>query len=126
MRYLYFSKLERQTYPVCLLVPAIRKDEIQKAYLDPYGLDPEDVLVIDLHTSNQKKTPKSEIVAYIRDELVPSLTDTGVQYILVADSEYFKALTKTSKVDVNLGYVLDCEFGPWKVVYVPNYRTIFY
>jgi DNA polymerase-1 len=112
---------------VCFLVPTIRGEEIQKAYIDPYGLDPEDVLVIDLHYArDKKKTPMAEMKAYISEELVPVFTDMAVEHIVVADSDYFKALTKAVKVDVNLGYVLDCEFGPWKVVYVPSYRSIFY
>lgn len=128
MRYLHFSMQEKSTYPVCILVPTIRRDEIQKAYVEPYGLDPEDVLVIDLHmTPNQKKTPNSEIKAYISDELIPTLTDMKVEYIIVSDAAYFKVLAKgVTKVDSSLGYVLDCAYGPFKVVYVPNYRTIFY
>jgi DNA polymerase-1 len=127
MRYLHFSADEKPTYPVCFLVPNIRADEIRKAYLDPYSLDPEEVLVIDLHyAEGKKKTPMVEMKQYISEELLPVFTDMGVEYIAVADAEYFKALTKAVKVDANLGYVLPCEFGPQKVVYVPNYRSIFY
>ena len=127
MHHLRFSELAQASYPICFLVPTIRKDEIQKAYLDPYAVDPDEVIVLDLHYSRtSKKTSMTEIKAYISEELMPVLNDMGVGYIAVADSDYFKALTKTVKVDVNLGYVLDCAFGPQKVVYVPNYRQIFY
>lgn len=127
MHYLYFSDTEKQTYPVCILVPTIRKDEIQRAYLDGSGLPADDVLVIDLHYApGKKKTPMTEMKQYISDELAPVLEHMGVEYILVADGEYFKALTKSTKIETNLGYVMDCAFGPWKVVYVPNYKQIFY
>lgn len=126
MNHLYFGT-QKEAYPICFLVPTIRKDEIQNAYIDPYGVNPDDVLVLDLHYSPvAKKTPAKEMKAYITEELVPVLNDCSTEYLVVCDAEYFKVLTKTAKVDVNLGYVLECEFGPWKVIYVPNYRQIFY
>ena len=123
MRFLTFS--EQATYPICLLVPQIRKDEIRKAYVDAHDLDPNEVLVIDLHYGGSKKTPVAEFKRYITEELVPAWTDMGTEIIVVNDSDYFKVLAGVSKADVNLGYVLDCKFGPWKVVYVPSQRTIF-
>lgn len=127
MRYQTFSATEQQSYPLCFLVPTIRKDEIQKEYIDAFGIPHDDVLVLDLHYSQtRKKTPAAEIKEYITSELVPTLTDMGVKYIAVADPEYFKILTKVTRVEINLGYVLDCVYGPWKVAYVPNYRAIFY
>lgn len=127
MRYQTYSATEQPSYPLCFLVPTIRKDEIQKEYIDAFDIPHDDVLVLDLHYSQtQKKTPAAEMKEYITSELVPTLTDMGVKYIVVSDSEYFKVLTKVSKVEVNLGYVLDCVFGPWKVVYIPSYRAIFY
>lgn len=127
MRYLTYSPAELPAYPVCLLVPQIRKDEIAKTYFENTGLRADEVLVVDLHAAEgKKKTPMSEMKAYITDELVPVFQDMKVQYILVADGDYFKALTKATKVEVHLGYLMDCAFGPWKVIYVPNYQQIFY
>ena len=127
MRYTTFATPERSSYPIALLVPVTRKDEIQKAYFDPLGLDPSEFAALELHYSQTaKKTPAAEMKAYIREMLVPELERLGSKYVLVADAEYFKILTKTAKVDVHLGYVMDSEYGPWKVIYVPNYRSIFY
>jgi DNA polymerase-1 len=128
MRYLVFSEPERSSYPICLLVPSINRQEIDKAYIKPHGLDPDDLLVIDLHYNPEKpkKTPKAEMVAYVEQELKPVLLDMAVEYLMVADAEYFKALTKAAKVEAHLGYVMDCVFGPWKVIYVPFHRAIFY
>jgi DNA polymerase-1 len=127
MRYLVFSEEEKQTYKVCILVPSIRKQDIQEAYLTPFPeLDPNDVMVLDLHQADGKKTPMAEIKAYIKEELVPILTDMNVEHILVTDGDYFKALTKAAKVEAHLGYLMDCTHGPWKVAYVPNHRSIFY
>ena len=127
MRHLTFSQTPQKSYPLCFLVSMIRQEEIRKEYIDPFGVPLDDVLVLDLHYSQtQKKTPTKEMKEYITSELVPTLTDMGVEYIVVTDAEYFKILTKVTKVEVNLGYVLDCVFGPWKVVYVPSYRAVFY
>lgn len=129
MHHLYFSATEQAHYPVCFLVPSIRKDEIQKAYLDPFPqLDPNDVIFLDLHYSQtSKKTPAKEMLAYFAEEISPTIQQLGVEYLVVCDAEYFKVLTKCPKVDVNLGYVLDCALGlPIKIVYVPSYNAIFY
>ena len=127
MRSLIFTKQEAATYPVCILVPVIRKDDLRKAYIDAHNLDPNEILVAELHrTPGKKKTPASEMKQFINDELVPMWTDLATEFIIVADSEYFKILTKTSKADVNIGYVMDSAYGPQKVIYVPDYRQIFY
>jgi DNA polymerase I len=127
MRYLTFGLEENRTYKICILVNDIRKDEIQRAYIRPYNLDENEIIVIDLHrASDKKKTPIKEQKAYIVEELTPVLVDLGVEYLVVADGDYFKMLTKTVKIDKVIGYVLDTEYGPWRVVYVPNFRTIFY
>lgn len=127
MRQLHLSAENYGTYPIVLLVPTIRKDEILKEYITPFGIPPDDVMVCDLHYSQtQKKTPAAEMKNFIKEVMVPALQEMNAGYIVVADSEYFKVLTKSEKTEANLGYVLDCVFGPWKVVYVPSYRAVFY
>jgi DNA polymerase-1 len=128
MRHLSFVDPVRSNYPLCLLIPQIRKDDIYHAYVAPFaGIAEEDLLVLDLHQSaTAKKTPVAEMKDYFLSEVVPVLQELSVEYLLVADGDYFKALTKAAKVEPNLGYVLDCAYGPWKVAYVPNHRAIFY
>ena len=126
MRHLNFGP-EKGNYKICILVNDIRKDEIQRAYITPYGLDPDEIIVISLHQKEgAKKTPVTEQKAYITEMLVPTLKDLGVEFLIVGDGDYFKTLTKTAKVDPHLGYMMNTEFGDWRVLYVPNYRTIFY
>jgi DNA polymerase-1 len=127
MRHLIYADTPQAEYPLCFLVPTINKDGIKKEYLDPFGIPDDDVIVFDLHYSQaSKKTPVKEIKEFIESELVSTLTDAKVQYIVTSDSDYFKVLTKSQKTEANLGYVLDCVFGPWKVIYVPSYRAVFY
>jgi DNA polymerase-1 len=127
MRYLTFGSEERSSYKICILVNEIRKDEILKAYITPYGLDENDIIVIDLHrTRGQKKTPVAEQKAYINEVLVPTLNDLGVEYLVITDGDYLKTFTKITKVDAVLGYMLATDYGNWMITYAPNYQTIFY
>ena len=127
MNYLTFGQQENSSYKICILVSDIRRDEIKRAYLDPYGLDPEEVIVISLHqTPGKKKTPAKEMKAYIIEELTEVLTNLQVEYLIIGDGDYFKTFTKVSKVDAVLGYVLPTDFGPWLTAYVPNFRSVFY
>lgn len=129
MNHLYFTADLLTAYPICFLVPRIMRADIKKCYIDPYQLVEDDVLVLDLHFGKGKKTPVKEMKEYFEHELKPVLEEHKCQYLVVADSEYFKVLTGVPKTDLNLGYVLDCvlaEPGKFKVVYVPNFKTIFY
>ena len=125
MRHMSFVPMQAE-YPVCLLVPEIRKSEIKEAYIDPYGLGEADVLTLDLFKKPGKgKTPVGEIRKYLDEEVKPILEQFKVQYLIVTDGDYFKAITKAAKTEANLGYVMDTDWGPWKIIYAPNYRTIF-
>jgi DNA polymerase-1 len=127
MRHHRYSVGANSTYPLVILVPEIQPAAIRDAYLDPFGIDPEEVMVLSLHHSREKKkTPITEIREFITEELIPAVEAAGAQYLVVTDSEYFKALTTVPKVDANLGYVLNTPYGPYKVVYVPSFKTIFY
>ena len=107
MKYLFFSDNEKTKYRIAILVNKIRKDEIIKEYITPFNLPKDDVIVIDLHQAQgKKKTPAAEQKRYIEEELQPVLNDLGVEYIFVADAEYFKTSSKTVKADANLGHRL--------------------
>jgi DNA polymerase-1 len=127
MKYLYFSEHEKPTYRVAILATRINKDSIIAEYITPFNLDKDDVIVINLHQAvGKKKTPAAEIKLYIREELQAVLDDLQVEYVLVADGDYFKAFGKTQKSDANIGYVFDSAFGNQKVSYLPNYQQVFY
>ena len=130
MRYLLFGEA-KPSYSLCILVNNINKDKIEKAYITPFGINPDDVIVIQLHQTHDgngkgKKTTAGEMKKWINDELIEVLNDLNVQYLAIADGDYFKTITKSPKVDAYLGYVLPTEFGPWKCVYTPTYESIFY
>ncbi|WP_421991744.1 DNA polymerase [Roseococcus sp.] len=128
MRYLHYTPDTKPAYPVCFLVPRIAGKDIEASYLRPHGVDPNEVLVLSTLSApaGKKAASKKEVVSYIEQELMPVFTDFAVEYIVVTDAAHFKTLTKTSQVDPNLGYVLPSIFGDQKVVYIPNFQTIFY
>ncbi len=127
MRYLNLSDAEAATYPIVFLATVLNKDEMLKEYVTPFGLEPREMTAISLHQApGKKKTPKAEMVAYIKEELQPVLDDIQARYLVVSDSEYFKTLTKATKAEANLGYVMDSAFGNQKVIYVPTTRSVFY
>lgn len=123
----HYTFVEKSEYKIAILVNEIRKDEIEREYLIPFGIKLEDVLILTLHqTPNKKKTPMAEMRQYILEELTPIFTDFKIEYLMICDADYYKAFTKASQSDRMLGYVVDTTFGPWKCTYVPNYRATFY
>lgn len=127
MKYLTFGAQERDSYKLCILVNEIRKDEIERAYINPYGIDPNEVIVISLHQEPDKKKTSSAIMkAYITEELVPLFEDFQIQNVLIADGDYFKTFAGIVKIEAMIGYVLESKFGAAHVAYIPNYRTLFY
>ena len=127
MYHLYLTEESQCEYPVVFLVPQIRKDDLVRHYVEPYGMDEKDVLFLSLHYApGKKKTPMAEMREYLKSEVVPLLVEAGTKYVAVTDAEYFKALTKAGKTEVHIGYCMDSEMGDFKVIYVPNYKAMFY
>ena len=114
-------------YPVAILSPKLHRQAMADAYLQGTPIDREEVIACELYQApNKKKTPVAEIKAFIEEDLQATLDNKSVQYVICADGDYFKVLTGASKAEASLGYVLDSKFGAQKVVYVPNYKAIFY
>lgn len=125
MRYLTFSEHVGQTYDIALLVPRLSQTDIDRYYVSAHLEDHrEKVVAYDLYKTG-KRTPVKVIKEYL-EELLPTLEDLGTKYLAVCDAEYFKVLTKSTKVEPKQGYVLDCVLGDFKVVYCPNHAAIFY
>lgn len=127
MRYLTFTPQEHSSYETCFLVPKLDRPEMVRHYIEPHLKGREQsLLAYDLYREG-KKTKVSLIREYLGD-LLPTLTDLQVKYLVVADADYFKVLTKAAKVDNVGGYVMDVaeEFGSFKAVYCPNFRSVFY
>lgn len=138
MRYLTFSEQPSDEFPVCFLVPELSMDEIKNCYIGPYLNGEEDHLIAYNLKKGEKKTPAAMQKEYLAMELLPTLRELGVTYLVVCDAEYFRTLTKGQGPEKNLGYVIPSSgefkdenkevhsFEGFQVVYCPNYNTVFY
>lgn len=62
-------------------------------------------------------------------KILPKLVGKGIAYLYVADSTYFKVLTKEKKAEIHLGYVLPCKLHGYEhlhIVYGINYAQLMY
>lgn len=127
MKYYHYSDNELPKYKIAILVPKIKKEEIRAEYMNRFMIDPNDVIVIELHTiPGKKKVPAGEMQRWLKEELQPVLDDLQVEHLMCADAEYFKQIAKQTLADVNIGYVMSSAYGAQQVVYVPNYLSVFY
>lgn len=95
-------------------------DEIKRYYCDPLGVTDFQVVKIWKY---KKKTPVTDIKTCLQEQVYPKITTYTPNYVLVADSEYFKVMAKVTKPDAYIGYFFGNTF---KFLYVPSYKQIFY
>lgn len=114
-------------YPIAILSTRLNREDMIKTYLQPDQLSMEDFIFLELHSApGKKKTPAKEMKEFIQSELQQVLDTAETKYVICTDSDYFKVLTKETKAEANLGYIVDSIWGDQKVIYVPNYRQVFY
>jgi DNA polymerase-1 len=113
---------------VCILSIHLNKESIQKTYLQPYGLDEDAFMAMSLYQDPLvKKTPKATLTEYAKTELIPTLQEQGIKYLLCTDPEYFKVLSGEQKVEGNMGYILPCVLdNNMLVAFAPSYKSVFY
>lgn len=113
---------------VCILSVYLNKEEIKKTYLQPFGLDEDAFMALNLYQDlKTKKTSKAVLKEYAETDLMPVLKEQNIKYVLCTDAEYFKVLAGVMKVDTNVGYVLPCVYDSnIYVTYAPSYKSVFY
>ena len=102
----------------------IRKD-LENYYVNPLGLE---CMAFSLYYSSNNKVTATKAKDYLK-KILPSITALGVSYLYVADSTYFKILTKERKAEPNIGYVLPCKLQDYEhlnIVYGINYGQVIY
>ncbi|ANJ20707.1 DNA polymerase [Dinoroseobacter phage DS-1410Ws-06] len=110
---------------IAILVPRIQVAEVKKHYMPVLETLNEEVMICDLFMDRtKKKTSQKDIKEYLAD-LLPNLTNSGIEFLIVTQPDYFKVLTKQGKTDANIGDIFDAEAG-FKATYCPNYSRIFY
>lgn len=107
----YIASSQKEKYSVAILIKDIALDaqQIQKHYLDSlasFGLPEEEVIVFGLGSFSKAN---SKIVSSWWEEHVSVFKELGVQYLYVADANFFKLLTKVPKVEGSFGEFLPCK-----------------
>lgn len=122
MNYDHFTTDDQTKFKYVVLMPTVSTKDVLREYVQPFGLVPEQVCVLSLHTTG-KRTPVKVMKEYCK-ELFEAFTDMQTRYVIVSDANYYKVLTGEKKAEANLGYVK--EVNGVKFVYVPSIASVFY
>lgn len=101
------------------------KKEIEYYYIKPLEID---AIALSLYYDSNNKCTIATAREYM-SKLLPYMTKLGIDTIYVADSLYFKALTKEKKAEKYLGYFKPCAIKDYEhiqVTYGINYAQCLY
>lgn len=126
MYYLTFDKEEYSEYDVCLLTKNLEKSQLFIYYVKEIKELNTKVIAYELDASLNKASDRREFL----QELFNTLASLKVKYVLVADAEYFKTLTKNTKAEPFLGLAVPCaginnSYGIM-AFYTPNHTSAIY
>ena len=130
LRFIHFGD-PKQHYKVVILIKedGLHKEDILKHYINPISegtsFASQDFLAVNLLYDGKK--------AKVNEHIKPWLTYLSslvtADYWYVADSAYYKILTKTTKVTHSYGSIVDCVFDGFKdskAILSVNHRAIFF
>lgn len=131
MRHILFE--ESAFYPIALLfkATALNKKQIWENYVLPLerqSIRAANCIAFDLEYNDKGKAPAGFIKEYL-DPLLKALHSLGTKYLYVADTHYFKVLTRQTKSEVHLGYVLPCAIKGYEhmqVVYGISHQVLIF
>lgn len=132
MRHVLFGANEENVFHTAILIKesALVRDKISNSYLKYLhnNIDVSKIIGMSLTYNESGNAPKKFAEAYL-NKLLKALEQLGVTTLLVADSNYFKALTGAKKVNAAYGSYYKCVlpgFDKFTVTYLPNYTLSFY
>ena len=108
---------------------AMQPTEVQKHYVDPlkaYGIEPKDILVMNVVHDANDKAPVKLINAHM-EGVCQVLEQQNIDHVLVTDAAYFKRMCKLRRAEPYLGYTVPMlGFLPGvQTAYTLNYRSLF-
>ena len=121
--------MSTQSTAILIKEDACITTEIQNYYLNKLrneGISPDEVLVLPLLYNTPTKIIAKTAKAYL-DKLIHKIP-TSVSKLIIADSNYFKFITKVNKVSDAYCQILHGKYAgyeKYKCVYVPNYKSLF-
>ena len=131
MRHIVYTQAD--TYPVALLLKstAFKASEILTHYVEPleaHGVPRESLIACTIDYNEHGKAPV-DFAKECLEALLPELRALGAKTLYVADSTYFKVLTKQGKAEPHYGYVLPCKmkgYEEFSVVLGLNQQALIY
>ena len=131
MRHIVYTQAD--TYPVALLLKstAFKASEILTHYVEPLeaqGVPRESLIACTIDYNEHGKAPV-DFAKECLEALLPELRALGAKTLYVADSTYFKVLTKQGKAEPHYGYVLPCKmkgYEEFSVVLGLNQQALIY
>ena len=131
MRHIIYAT--RPTYETAILIKeaALQPSEIKRFYVDPLEADgyaSENLVVFTLDYQPNNKAPVGHIKKYL-EQLLPALKKLQTKHVYCADSNYFKVLTKNTKAEAQLGYMLPCAIPGYEDIQITlgiNYQALTY
>lgn len=131
MRHIIFTEAESYHVAVLLKASSFNKSEVLTNYITPLcnlGIQSDAVIAYSLEYEANGKVSVGFIKQYL-DKLLETLQSIGIKLLYVADSAYYKVLTKQSKAEPHHGYVLPCKYEGYEhinVVLGVNYQALIY
>lgn len=130
MEYITYSDdLSKISTVILIKEPALNKKKIKQFYLEPAGVDPEEVLAIGLPYHGKKVPPAKERKVYLEDILSEIKLNTATKLLYVADGDYFKTLCKVTKTTPHYGTTIPCAIKGYECFQVAlglNYGALKY
>ena len=133
MNHVLFITNPDNEYSVAVLIKdrALHQADLRKHYVDPLvnlGVPEDSILSLSLKYNEHNKAPAKLIKEHLQAVLMAA-DKLKITTLVVADSSYFKTLTKQTKADPHFGYVLPCAikgFEHINIVVTINYQNLFY
>lgn len=134
MRHHLFSATPSNTLRCAILIKetSFLKPALEQHYVEPLvakGIPAEEIVAFTLTYDEPKKVAVSTAKAYLTEDLLPALKESGAEVLYVADSTYFKVLAGVTKADPHMGYALPCKMKGYEhlqVCYGVNYQGLVY
>lgn len=131
VRHILFDGGKAPETAILIKESAFYETEIRKHYVNPLyrsGYDTKKVIAFSLEYTPSGKAPAGLCKAYLSN-LLPALKKLGVKTLYCADSNYFKALTKSRKSEGFAGYHVPCTYEGFEdmtVILGINYQALLY
>lgn len=130
MRHIIWANKPKYETAILVKHTAFQQSSLEQHYINPIearGYSKDNIIAFDLEYTPGNKAPVGFCKAYLSN-LMPGLKKLGVKYLYVADSNYFKVLTK-GKAEAQLGYDLPCTlpgYEDMRVILGINYQALTY